>query len=124
MVKDLIALAVELTWFFESCDDGDLNSDGAVRQMEWIAHVLGQQNRDDRALILTVVREMAAKEQRPGAREFLETFPENMGLLETTLAEAAQAAGRANGASAALDHQGRVRASVRGRQACGGRGDE
>jgi hypothetical protein len=82
LVKDLIALAVELTWFFDSCDDEDLNPDDAVRQMEWIAHVLGQQNQDDRALILTVVREMAANEQRPGIREFLETFPENMGLLD------------------------------------------
>jgi hypothetical protein len=82
LVKDLIALAVELTWFFDSCDDEDLNPDDAVRQMEWIAHVLGQQNQDDRALILTVVREMAANEKRPGIREFLETFPENMGLLD------------------------------------------
>lgn len=82
LVKDLVALAVELTWFFETCDDEDLNPDDAVRQMEWIAHVLGRQTGDDRELILTVVREMAASEQRPEVREFLETFPENMGLID------------------------------------------
>lgn len=82
LVKDLIALAVELTWFFESCDDDDLNPDDAVRQMEWIAHVLGEQSQEDRELILTVVHEMAENAERPEIREFLETFPENMGLLE------------------------------------------
>lgn len=80
-MRDLIELAVGQLWFLNSCDDETVDLDDAVKQMEWIGHVLVRQSEADRRTILAVVADLAAEEQNPDIREFLESFGENTGLI-------------------------------------------
>jgi hypothetical protein len=82
LVRALAGLVVQHDWFFESCDDSVLDPDDAVKQLEWSAYVLGRLSEADRQAFLTVVAELAAEETDRGLREFMETYGEDMGLLD------------------------------------------
>lgn len=80
-VRDLIMLVVHQLWFLDSCDDEVVDLDDAVKQMEWISHVLDRRSEADRRTILAVVAELADEEQDPDLREFLESFGQTTGLI-------------------------------------------
>ena len=80
-VHDLIMLVVHQLWFLDSCDDEVVDLDDAVKQMEWISYVLDRQSEADRRTIIAVVADLAAEEQDPDLREFLESFGETTGLI-------------------------------------------
>ncbi|MBX6382839.1 MAG: hypothetical protein IRZ07_07665 [Microbispora sp.] len=80
LVRTLAELVADLAWFFESCDDSVLDLDDAVRQQEWIAYKLAGLTGEDKRRLTELVRERARTETDPAFREFLENFPEAVGL--------------------------------------------
>jgi hypothetical protein len=82
LVRALVGLVVQHDWFFESCGDSVLHPDDALKQLEWSAYILGQQSEADRRAFLEVLAELAAEETEPGLREFMESYGENIGLID------------------------------------------
>lgn len=42
LVTQLLKAVVAYTWFFESCDESDVDDDTATQQMEYAGHLLDQ----------------------------------------------------------------------------------
>ncbi|MFF4960601.1 hypothetical protein [Streptomyces sp. NPDC001222] len=82
LVPALTGLIVDVVWFLESCGDEEVDAGSAVKMMESVGWVLLQLPSDQRERLLQVLADMAEAEQNPGRREFLESFPFAIGMVE------------------------------------------
>ncbi|MEV8328829.1 hypothetical protein [Kitasatospora sp. NPDC056731] len=82
LVPVLAGLVVDSVWFLDSCDDGEVDPDSAVRMLESVASVLKGLPSEQLDRFLVVLRSLAEVEPEPSRREFLEAFPFTCGLVE------------------------------------------
>ncbi|SDT83384.1 hypothetical protein SAMN05216371_8207 [Streptomyces sp. TLI_053] len=82
LVLVLAGLVVDVVQFLDSCEDGEVDPDCAVKMMESVSWVLTRLPRDQRDRFLAVLADLVEAEQDPGRREFLERFPIASGLVE------------------------------------------
>lgn len=94
LVPALAGLLADVVWWLESCGDEEVDPDSAVKMTEGVGWLLLQLPADQRARLLQTLADLAAAEQNPARREFLESFPFAVGMAE--------------------DQEGRVRTSRRG----------
>ncbi|WP_433518748.1 hypothetical protein ACQP2T_26555 [Nonomuraea sp. CA-143628] len=82
LVPVLAGLVVDVVWFLEGCGDDEVDPDSAVKMMESVGWVLLQLPADQRGRFLQVLTDLAEAEPNSGRREFLESFPFAVGLVE------------------------------------------
>ena len=82
LVPALTGLLVDLVLWLDSCGDEEVGPDSAVKMMESVGWVLLQQPLDRRERLLQVLADLAQAEQDPARREFLESFPFAIGMVE------------------------------------------
>ena len=82
LVPALTGLLVDLVWWLDSCGDEEVDPDSAVKMLESVGWVLLQQPLDRRERLLQVFADLAQAEQDPSRREFLESFPFAIGMVE------------------------------------------
>ncbi|MER5791793.1 hypothetical protein [Streptomyces sp. NPDC001980] len=78
----LADLLVDLVWWLESCGDEEVDPDSAVKMMESVGWALVQLPSDQRQRLSQVLADLAEAEQDPARREFLESFPFAIGMVE------------------------------------------
>ncbi|CAL9301692.1 hypothetical protein SUDANB66_03402 [Streptomyces sp. SudanB66_2053] len=78
----LASLLVDVMWWLESCGDEEVDPDSAVKMMEGVGWVLLQLPSDQRQRLVRVLADLAEAEQEPARREFLESFPSAIGMVE------------------------------------------
>jgi hypothetical protein len=82
LVPALTGLLVDIVWWLESCGDEEVDPDSAVKMMESLGWVLLQLPSNQRKRLLQVLADLAEAEQHPARREFLESFPDAIGMVE------------------------------------------
>ncbi|MEV5783941.1 hypothetical protein AB0L42_23465 [Streptomyces sp. NPDC052287] len=82
LVPALTGLLVDVVWWLKSCGDEEVDPDSAVKMMEGVGEALLQLSSDQRQRLLQVVADLAEAEQNPARREFLESFPFSIGMVE------------------------------------------
>ncbi|MFG3058991.1 hypothetical protein ACGFYM_10385 [Streptomyces sp. NPDC048231] len=82
LVPVLTGLLVDVVWWLESCGDEEVDPDSAVKTTESVGWVLLQLPSDQRERLLQVLTDLAGEEQDPSRREFLESFPFAIGMVE------------------------------------------
>ncbi|GAB2870254.1 hypothetical protein GCM10027074_42320 [Streptomyces deserti] len=82
LVPALTGLLVDVVWWLESCGDEDVDPDSAVKMMESVGWVLLRLPSGQRERLLQVLTDLAAAEQDPARRKFLESFPFAIGTVE------------------------------------------
>ncbi|MGW0633675.1 hypothetical protein [Streptomyces sp. NPDC002758] len=82
LVPALTGLLVDVVWFLDGCGDEEVDPDSAVKMMESVGWVLLQLPSDQRERLLQVLADLAEAEQDPARREFLESFPFAIGMVE------------------------------------------
>ncbi|MFJ6832943.1 hypothetical protein [Streptomyces sp. NPDC091209] len=82
LVPALTGLLVDVVWWLETCGDEEVDPDSAVKMMEGVGGALLQLSSDQRQKLLQVVADLAEAEQNPARREFLESFPFSIGMIE------------------------------------------
>ncbi|MCM3298903.1 hypothetical protein [Streptomyces sp. SudanB66_2053] len=82
LVPVLASLLVDVMWWLESCGDEEVDPDSAVKMMEGVGWVLLQLPSDQRQRLVRVLADLAEAEQEPARREFLESFPSAIGMVE------------------------------------------
>lgn len=82
LVPALTGLLVDVVWWLDSCGDEEVDPDSAVKMMESVGWVLLQQPMDQRHRLLQVFADLAKAEQDPARRQFLESFPFAIGMVE------------------------------------------
>lgn len=82
LVRTLAGIVVELAYVLEDAigDDGEPRS--ALNTLEWIAYTFDDLEPDQRQRLAGVVAELAAKEDPGPRREFFESFPFALGLVD------------------------------------------
>ncbi|MEU8801276.1 hypothetical protein [Spirillospora sp. NPDC048819] len=83
LVTQLLKAVVAYTWFFETCDESELDDDTAMQQMEYAGYLLNQLSDVDKRRLVDDLAALAANETAPAYREFVTTFAFAMGLVET-----------------------------------------
>ncbi|MFE9045864.1 hypothetical protein ACFYOG_33820 [Streptomyces sp. NPDC007818] len=73
---------VDVLWFIDSSEDEQMDQDDAVKVMEGVAHVASTLPSDQRQELIELFGEMAAAEDNPARRCFLEDFPGDFGLID------------------------------------------
>lgn len=81
LVPVLAGLVVDVVRFLDSCEDDEVDPDSAVKMLESVSWVLTRLPGDQRDRFLAVLAALAAAEQEPGRRAFLEEFPFAGGLV-------------------------------------------
>ncbi|MGW6490400.1 hypothetical protein [Streptomyces sp. NPDC055056] len=84
LVPALAGLVVDIVWFLESCGDDEVDPDSAVKMTENVGSVLLKLPAAQRDRLLQVFADMAEADpgRDPGRREFLESFPFAIGMVE------------------------------------------
>jgi hypothetical protein len=82
LVPALTGLLVDVVWWLDSCGDEEVDPDSAVKMMESVGWVLLQQPLDQRERLLQVFADLAKAEQDSARRDFLESFPFAIGMVE------------------------------------------
>ncbi|MEV6054268.1 hypothetical protein [Streptomyces sp. NPDC052107] len=82
LVPALTGLLVDIVWWLEGCGDEEVDPDSAVKMMESVGWVLLQLPSDQRERLLQALADLAEVEQDPVRREFLESFPVAIGMVE------------------------------------------
>ncbi|MES9521332.1 hypothetical protein [Streptomyces capoamus] len=82
LVPALTGLLVDIVWWLDSCGDEEVDPDSAVKMMESVGWMLLQLPSDERERLLQVLADLAEAEQDPARREFLESFPVAIGMVE------------------------------------------
>lgn len=82
LVPALTGLLVDIVWWLESCGDEEVDPDSAVKMMESVGWVLLQLPSDQRERFLKVLADLAEAEQDPARRDFLESFPDSIGVID------------------------------------------
>ncbi|MEV4444416.1 MULTISPECIES: hypothetical protein [Streptomyces] len=78
----LTGLVVDVVWWLESRGDEEVDPDSAVKMMENVGWALVQLLPDQRQRLLQVLADLAESEQDPARRQFLESFPFAIGMVE------------------------------------------
>ncbi|MFD8303326.1 hypothetical protein ACFV29_13405 [Streptomyces sp. NPDC059690] len=78
----LTGLIVDMLWWLDSCGDEEVDPDSAVKTMESVGWVLLRLPADQRQRLLRVLADLAESEQDAARREFLESFPHAIGMVE------------------------------------------
>jgi len=82
-VPTLTGLLIDVVWWLENCGDEEVDPDSAVKMMESAGWVLLQLPSDQRErLFLHVIADLGEAEQGPARRDFLESFPFAIGMVE------------------------------------------
>ncbi|WP_194280693.1 hypothetical protein [Streptomyces fagopyri] len=82
LVPALTRLLVDIVRWLDDCDDDEVNPDSAVKMMETIGWALLQLPSDQRRRFLQVITDLAEAEQEPAVRDFLKSFPLDIGMIE------------------------------------------
>jgi hypothetical protein len=82
LVRALIELVIDLTWFIDDTIDDDGESRAAGKQLDAVAGAFDRLTPEQREALITLVHEMASAETGTARREFLESFPEDFGLID------------------------------------------
>ncbi|MFD4600690.1 hypothetical protein ACFWPQ_21990 [Streptomyces sp. NPDC058464] len=82
LVPALTGLLVDVVWWLESCGDEEVDPDSAVKIMESVGWALLQLPSDQRQRFVQVLADLAEAEQESARREFLESFPSAIGMVE------------------------------------------
>jgi hypothetical protein len=82
LVPALTGLLVDVVWWLESCGDEEVNPDSAVKMMEGMGWTLLQLPSNQRQSLLQVLADLVEGEEDPARREFLESFPVIIGMVE------------------------------------------
>ncbi|MFE7464324.1 hypothetical protein ACFU6R_09475 [Streptomyces sp. NPDC057499] len=85
MAHALAEALIDVLWFVDGSEDGQMDPDDAVEVMERAAHAVGALPKDQREQLVGMVGEMAAVEPDPARRVFLEEFPESFALVDGAL---------------------------------------
>ncbi|MFB7999939.1 hypothetical protein ACFC4G_45090 [Streptomyces sp. NPDC056002] len=78
----LAGALVDVLWFIEGSEDEQMDSDDAVKALEGVAHLVSMWSSDQRSELIDLLGMMAEAESDSARREFLEGFPEGLGLLD------------------------------------------
>ncbi|WP_223206295.1 hypothetical protein [Streptomyces xanthii] len=73
---------VDVLWFIEGCEDEQMDPDDAVKVLEGVGNLVSQLSSGQRSEFVDLLKTMADRESDPARREFLEGFPEGLGLLD------------------------------------------
>ncbi|MFF1560811.1 hypothetical protein [Streptomyces sp. NPDC058279] len=79
LTRALAEALVDVLWFIDGSEDEQMDQDDAVKVMEGVAHVVSTLPSDQRQELIELVGEMAAAENNPARREFLEAFRRALG---------------------------------------------
>ncbi|GAA4483614.1 hypothetical protein GCM10023191_005430 [Actinoallomurus oryzae] len=82
VVRQLLKAVVAYTRFFDTCDDGVLDDDTAIKQTEYASYLLNQLSDADRQRLIDELASLAALETDPSDREYLGTFAYAVGLAD------------------------------------------
>ncbi|MFD3589348.1 hypothetical protein [Streptomyces sp. NPDC058683] len=82
LVPALTGLLVDVVWWLESCGDEEVDPDSAVKMMESVGWGLLQLPSEQRRRLVQVLADLAEAEPDPARREFLESFPFAIGMIE------------------------------------------
>lgn len=82
LVRTLAGIVVELAYVLEDAigDDGEPRS--ALNTLEWIAYSFDNLGPDQRQRLARVVAELAGEKDPGSRREFFESFPVALGLVD------------------------------------------
>ncbi|MEV6297314.1 hypothetical protein AB0M41_44655 [Streptomyces sp. NPDC051896] len=78
----LAEMLVDVLWFIDSCEDEQMDPDDAVKVLEGVAYLMSLLSSDQRSEFVDLLGTMAEEESNPSRREFLQSFPEDLGLAE------------------------------------------
>lgn len=84
LVRQLLKAVVAYTRFFDTWDESVLDDDTAIKQTEYAGHLLGRLADADRRRLIEELAALAALEEDPSDREYLETFAYSLGLVDET----------------------------------------
>ncbi|MFF1438491.1 hypothetical protein [Streptomyces sp. NPDC058295] len=82
LVPALAGVLVDVVWWLESCGDDEVDPDSAVKIMESVGGELLRLPSGQRERLVQALADLADAEQGPARREFLESFPSAVGLVE------------------------------------------
>ncbi|MER7680820.1 hypothetical protein [Streptomyces sp. NPDC096934] len=82
LVPALTRLLVDIVRWLDGCDDEEVNPDSAVKMMEAIGWALLQLPSDQRERFRQVIADLVEVEQDPAVRDFLKSFPFDIGMVE------------------------------------------
>jgi hypothetical protein len=82
LVRTLAEIVVELAYVLEDAIGVDGEPRSALNTLEWIAFTFDNLAPDQRRRLAEVVAELAAEAEPGPRREFMESFPSALGLLE------------------------------------------
>lgn len=82
LVPALTGLLVDIVRWLESAGDEEVDPDSAVKMMESVGWTLLQLPAEQRERLLQGLAGLAGAEQDPARRQFLESFPVAIGMVE------------------------------------------
>jgi hypothetical protein len=85
-----VALArslLECLAFLELSDDETVDARLAVKTMERASHWLGELSETDRAILVSIIQEVAATERAGPVRDFYLSVPDGIGLVDEDVDE-------------------------------------
>ncbi|MEU9791138.1 hypothetical protein AB0E27_10960 [Streptomyces sparsogenes] len=82
LTRALAEALVDVLWFIDGSEDGQMDPDDGVKVLEGVAHVVSTLPKGQRHELIELVGEMAAAETDSARLEFLEEFPEAFGLID------------------------------------------
>jgi hypothetical protein len=82
LVRQLTKVVAAYTYFFDTCDDSELDDRTALKQMEYAGYLLNQLPRADKLRLIGELSKLAAVETDPAYREFLARFAFAAGLVD------------------------------------------
>ncbi|MFD4945404.1 hypothetical protein ACFVYE_42070 [Streptomyces sp. NPDC058239] len=82
LTRALAEALVDVLWFIDGSEDGQMDPDDAVKVFEGVAHLVSKLSSDQRNELIDLLGTMAEAESDPARREFLEGFSEGFGLRD------------------------------------------
>ncbi|MFI8370106.1 hypothetical protein [Streptomyces sp. NPDC085466] len=82
LTRALAEALVDVLWFIDGSEDAQMDQDDAVKVMEGVAHVVSTLPSDQRQELIELFGEMAAAENNPARRGFLEDVPGDFGPID------------------------------------------
>ena len=76
-----VGLVVDLVWWLDTCDDGELEADVAAKMQEACAWFIDELPDEQRQRLIDVLEEQATAELDPARRYWLRFFPFAIGIL-------------------------------------------
>ncbi|MFH9822992.1 hypothetical protein [Streptomyces bobili] len=82
LLPALTGVLVDVMGWLESCGDEEVDPDSAVKVMESVGGALLRLPSGQRERLVQVLADLAAAEEDPARRDFLNSFPFAIGLVE------------------------------------------